>query len=100
MLVVASISLMKKAKRQFHRRRLLIPTNAVRNDLPTLSRVEPSTQESGREASVMDSGTSSGLTVPSMRENGARTEPTVKDNSCTWTETSTMDSGLTIRLTD
>ena len=100
MLAVASISLMKKAKKQYHLRRLSILINAVRNVLPTPSRVELSTQESGREASVMDSDINSGLMVPSMKENGARTEPTVKDNSCTWTETSTTDSGLTIRLTD
>lgn len=100
MLVVASISLMKKAKKQYHRRRLSILINAVRNALLIPSRVELSTQESGREASVMDSGISSGLMVPSMKENGARTEPTVKVNSCTWTEISTMGSGLTIRLTD
>ena len=71
----------------------------MRNDLPTLSRVEPSTQESGREASVMDSGISSGLMAPSMRENGARTEPMEKVSSCMWTATSTMDSGLMIKLT-
>lgn len=99
MSAVASISLMKKAKRQFHRRRLSIPTNAVRNVLPTLSRVELSTQESGREASVMDSGISSGLMAPSMRVSGVRTEPMERVSSCMWTATSTMDSGLMIKLT-
>jgi hypothetical protein len=83
MLAVASISLMKKAKKQYHRRRLSILINAVRNALLIPSRVELSTQESGREASVMDSDINSGLMEPSMKENGARTEPTVKDNSCT-----------------
>jgi hypothetical protein len=96
MSAAASISLMKKAKRQFHRRRLSILTNAVRNVLPTLLRVEPST----REASVMDLDISSGLMAPNMKENGVRTEPMERVSSCMLTGTSTMDSGLMTRLTD
>ena len=100
MSVAASISLMKKAKRQFHRRKLSILTNAVRNDLPILLRAEPSTLESGREASVMDLDISSGLMAPNMKENGVRTEPMERVSSCMLTGTSTMDSGLMTRLTD
>ena len=91
---------MKKAKRQYHRKRLLIQTNAARNVLHILSRAELSTQESGKEASAMDSDINSGLMVPNMKENGAKTELMEKDSSCMWTEISTMASGLMIKLTD
>ena len=91
---------MKKAKRQYHRKRLLILTNAERNVLHILSRAELSTQESGKEASAMDSDINSGLMVPNMKENGAKTELMEKDSSCMWTEISTMASGLMIKLTD
>jgi hypothetical protein len=91
---------MKKAKRQFHRRRLSIPTSAGRNVLLTLSKAEPSTLESGKEDSVMDSDINSGPTVLNTRENGVRIEPTERVSSCMLTATSTMDSGLMTRLTD
>ena len=82
-LEVASISLMKKARRLYPRKRLSIPINAVRSANLTLSRVELSTRESGREASVMDTDYNSGLMVLSMKENGERIELTEKVSSCT-----------------
>ena len=74
---------MKKARRLYPRKRLSIQINAVRSASLTLSRVELSTQASGREASVMDTDYNSGLMVLSMKENGARIELTEKVSSCT-----------------
>ena len=76
-----------------------IQTNRENHVDLTLSKQEPSTLVSGREASAMALVSRPGTTEPSTVENGERIGPMAKAASYTLMETFTMDIGLMTKPT-
>ena len=74
-----------------------IRTNRENHVDLTLSKREPSTAVSGREASAMASVSRLGTMGLSTAENGEKIEPMAKVASYTLMETFTMDIGLMTR---
>jgi hypothetical protein len=99
MLVVASISLMKKAKRPYHLKKLSIQISAVKGGPLTHSRVVLSIQESGKEVSVTAMVSNNGLMVLAMKESGEKTELMEKVSSFMLMVTYMTVNGLTIKQT-